>query len=242
MKTWKEYASELPESLSDETQELIRKTTASERHRARVHATIRAALAAVTVEENARCPGTQECVSAADLLAIDRNGIGGPAGCGNGYHDGGNGKTARMPAFAGLGSGRHHAGDGGAYAAAAKEAEDFLLAVAARLRSAAPREAPHWLADDSIFDRAVEDPLTVFGVLDWDRQVPPLDDASASQVRDRIDSLVLCTLTGPAIDFAAAYLRGRITKALHSHEDLIELDRCLSTLRREQQSEVQPCI
>lgn len=116
--TWETLRQQAADAgLSYTAQELLRKRTARDRHQARVAATLEAAVVAISGD----ClPATywQWCLVAA-LLAIDLNGVGGPSGCG---HAEGTGATVRMRFFAGLGSSRWHARDGGAYRAATEEA------------------------------------------------------------------------------------------------------------------------
>lgn len=117
-KTWSETRGELPQGLSDSAIELVRTATAPARHKARVDATIEAALQAVCdVPDRAT---RRECRLAEVLCMIDARGQGG------GIIGRGQSKTDRLAAFAGLGSGRRNACDGAAYMAALDDARREL--------------------------------------------------------------------------------------------------------------------
>lgn len=111
--TWAAHAATLPEGLAPEAVELIRRATASTRHRARVEMA-KAALAALAETHGAFMGDDGDrAVAVAALAAIASNGIGGP------LNAGGRGcATTRFPGLDQLGSGRRQAGDGSAWDAA----------------------------------------------------------------------------------------------------------------------------
>jgi hypothetical protein len=116
--------SSLPEGLSEETLDLVRKVTAPQRHTWRVCQTVLAAIKYVQGHkvDGTPCPITRgDLRAAAQIVELDLHGTGGPRDLG-----GPESRTVRMSAFRHLGTSRRQAGDGASWTQAAKEALEAL--------------------------------------------------------------------------------------------------------------------
>lgn len=194
--TWKDLREQLPSDLSDDAVELIRRATAPMRHEKRVNATVDAALTAVleiysSPDLELRRVTPFMCRIAATLIALDRNGTGGPHNAGGGFA-----ATARMSWARGLGKGRRQASDGAAWMAAAADAESLLLGSAAR-----PEEYSHPAVGWSWHPyRGPDSPPEYQGF------IGP-DDVTRA-VREAV--------CGDDLEFARSYCRARIVELAHN--------------------------
>src|SRR5690554_5791612 len=96
---WSDLRRQLPDDLHEDAVELVRRSTAPARHRARVVATVRAALAYVLPSPPDGVTRL-DCQRAADVIELDAHGSGGPLDAG-----GPSGATARMTWASTLGTG-----------------------------------------------------------------------------------------------------------------------------------------
>src|SRR5690554_199891 len=97
---WSDLRRQLPDDLQEDAVELVRRSTAPARHRERVTATVRAALAYVLPRPQVGVTRL-DCQRAADAIELDAHGTGGPLDAG-----GPSGATARMTWASTLGTGR----------------------------------------------------------------------------------------------------------------------------------------
>lgn len=144
--TWENLRKSLPEGISSEMLELVRRTTAPSRHAARVGQAVDALLDATADPDSAaRAAESAEdrrvlrvyltgdysglpshahawAVRALTMLRLEMRGVGGHYGAG-----GDSAATVRMSWARGLGHGRRRAGDGGAWDAALVAVHDLLV-------------------------------------------------------------------------------------------------------------------